>query len=453
MESSEKAAEDTASRNLDRTTTPPAYIATEEKPQESAVGHRTPAERSIPASSLDSLSVAKALEDGVEPTETDEPKTNEKRANEATTEAASAQEHHEHEDKSKHLSGFLLVFLVIALCLVTFMVGLDQMIIATAIPKITTQFHSLEDVGWYGSAYLLTTTSLQPSYGKVYSYFNVKWTFVFAMFVFEFGSILCAVAKNSPALIVGRAIAGTGAAGLYSGGMTIIGYSVPLRRRAIYLASLASMFGISSIVGPILGGAFTDKLTWRWCFWINLPFGGLAIATVVLTFKNPERRYASKTLRQKIHEMDLPGAFFLISAIVCLLLALQWGGIMYPWHDSRVFGCLIGFGLLIIVFIALQLRAGEHATIPPKIIGQRTVTAAALTLAFLSMGIYTHVYYLPFYFQAVKGVTAEQSGIRCVAYLISNTIAALINGAGVTIAGYYAPCMCSSHAEKVPSPV
>lgn len=356
-----------------------------------------------------------------------------------TEERAGTNEENEDEVEVQYLTGIVLLFLVVALCLVTFMVGLDQMIIATAIPKITTQFHSLEDVGWYGSAYLLTTTSLQPTYGKIYSFFNVKFSFVFAMFVFELGSVICAVAPNSNALIVGRAIAGVGAAGLYSGGMTIIGYSVPLRRRAIYLASLASMFGIASIVGPVLGGAFTDKLTWRWCFWINLPFGGLAIATVVFFFKNPTRRNSDKTLKQKMKEMDLLGAFFLISAIVCLLLALQWGGITYPWHDSKVFGCLIGFGLLIIVFIVLQLRAGEHATIPPRIIGQRTVTASALTLVFLAMGIYTHVYYLPFYFQAVKGVDAEQSGIRCVAYLVSNTIAAVINGAGVTVVGYYAP--------------
>lgn len=330
MESSENDAEPTASPPTDKTTTiPHGEAPAGGKPQDPPGDRNTPAENSVLASSRDSLSVPKTQADGVTSGEKLDEKVNqevnEKSANNvATEEAGNGPE--EHEDEAKYLSGIVLVFLVAALCLVTFMVGLDQMIIATAIPKITTEFHSLEDVGWYGSAYLLTTTSLQPSYGKIYTFFNIKWIFVFAMFVFELGSILCAVAKNSPALIVGRAIAGTGAAGLYSGGMTIIGYSVPLRRRAIYLASLASMFGIASIVGPILGGAFTDKLTWRWCFWINLPFGGLAIATVVFFFKNPDRRHTHKTLRQKIYEMDLVGAFFLVSAIVCLLLALQWGG-------------------------------------------------------------------------------------------------------------------------------
>ena len=157
-------------------------------------------------------------------------------------------------------------------------------------------------------------------------------------------------------LIVGRAIAGAGAAGLFSGGMTIIGYSVRLEKRPIYIALLSSMFGISSVVGPLLGGAFTDHLTWRWCFWINLPFGGVALATVFFFFKNPKRKHSDLTFKQKILEMDLAGAFFLICGIVCLLLALQWGGSTYPWRDSKVWGCIIGFGLLIMIFIGIQFR-------------------------------------------------------------------------------------------------
>jgi MFS family permease len=209
-------------------------------------------------------------------------------------------------------------------------------------------------------------------------------------------------------LIVGRAIAGAGGAGLYSGGMTILGYSIPLNQRAIYLAAFASMFGISSIVGPILGGTFTDKLTWRWCFWyeslemlanhgsdfyrINLPFGGAAIAIVAIFFKSPDRDFSHIPMKQKIREMDLPGAFFLISAITCLLLALSWGGVKYQWKNSKVWGCLLGFGLLIIIFIVIQARKGEHATIPVGILKQRTMLASALTLAFLSMALFTYIF-------------------------------------------------------------
>ena len=266
----------------------------------------------------------------------------------------------EQNDDSKYPGGATLVLLTFGLCLATFIIALDNTIIATAIPHITTVFNSLNDVGWYGSSYLLTTTSLQPSFGKIYTYFDVKWTYLCALLIFELGSILCAAATSSEMLIVGRAVAGAGAAALFSGAMTIIGYSVALRQRAIYIAMLASMFGIASVVGPILGGVLTDRATWRWCFWINLPFGGVALLTVFFFFKSPERRHTDMTLRQKIGQIDLVGAALLICAVVCLLLALQWGGIKYPWHDSRVWGCLLGFGLILAVFIGWQFKLRDR---------------------------------------------------------------------------------------------
>ncbi|KAL9063117.1 MAG: hypothetical protein Q9157_008409 [Trypethelium eluteriae] len=327
------------------------------------------------------------------------------------------------EDETIYPGGFKLAILSFGLCLALFVVALDNTIIATAIPRITSVFDSLDDVGWYGSSYLLTTTSLQPSFGKVYTYMDVKYTYLAALVIFEVGSILCAAATSSKMLIVGRAVAGAGAAALFSGGMTIIGFAVPLRRRPFYIALLASMFGISSIVGPILGGALTDRVSWRWCFWINLPFGGVAIAVVAIFFENPKRRHTEMSVRQKIAEVDLVGAFLLICAIVCLLLALQWGGTTYPWHDSKIWGC-------------------DRATIPPRILlKQRTVFACAWFSCFLAMGLYAHIYYLPIYFQAVKGTTAEGSGIRLIAYLVSNTIVSILVGGAITALGYYAPFM------------
>ncbi|KAK5054658.1 hypothetical protein LTR84_001550 [Exophiala bonariae] len=344
------------------------------------------------------------------------------------------------DDESKYITGTPLYLLTFGLTLSTFVVALDNTIIATAIPKITTVFNSLDDVGWYGSSYLLTTTALQPSFGKVYTYFNVKWTYISALIIFEVGSVLCGAAVNSVMLIVGRAVAGAGAAALFSGGMTIVGYTVPLRKRPIYIGLLSSMFGIASVVGPILGGAFTDRVSWRWCFYINLPIGAIAIAAVFFFFSNPVRKHSDLTLKQKIGQIDLLGAFFLICAIVCLLLALQWGGTTYPWSHSKVWGNILGFGLLISVFTGIQLWKGDTATLPPRImLRQRTVFVCAFFSTFLAMALYTHIFYLPFYFQAVKGTTAEESGIRTIPYLVSITLSSIGVGASITIFGPYVP--------------
>ena len=158
-----------------------------------------------------------------------------------------------------------------------------------------------------------------------------------------------------------------------------------------------------------------------------------------LFFRNPKRKDSNLTFTQKLGQMDLLGALFLICAIVCLLLALQWGGTTYAWSDSKVWGCLLGFGLLILVFIVIQFWRGDQATIPPRIMKQRTVAAGCLFSLFLALALYAHIYYLPFYFQAVQGTSAEGSGIRTIPYLVSNTIAAILVGATITKAGYYNP--------------
>jgi MFS family permease len=190
--------------------------------------------------------------------------------------------------------GFKFVLITISLMLAIFIMALDTSIIgrstiyyelksfntventhillATAVPNITSSFHSIDDIGWYSSAYLLPLMSLQPTFGKIYSYYRVKPVFLGAMFTFELGSIICATAQASYSFIVGRVIAGIGAAAIYAGGMVIITSAVPLSRLPIYLSTLSSMYALASLTGPPLGGVFTDsaKLTWRFCFWINL---------------------------------------------------------------------------------------------------------------------------------------------------------------------------------------
>lgn len=164
-----------------------------------------------------------------------------------------------------------LLLINLASCVAVLCVALDNTIIATAIPRITDEFKALEDVGWYGSSYLLTTCAFQLLFGKFYGNFNVKWVFLIALALFELGSLICGAAPNSVALIVGRAIAGLGSAGIFSGAQIICAYTVPLEKRAVYTGLIGGTYGLASVIGPLLGGAFTDHATWRWCFYINLP--------------------------------------------------------------------------------------------------------------------------------------------------------------------------------------
>lgn len=157
-----------------------------------------------------------------------------------------------------------LTFIVVALVLSIFLVSLDMTIVATAIPRITDEFHSLNDVGWYGSAFFLTVASFQSTWGKAYKYFPLKPAFLLSIGIFEIGSLICGVAQNSITLIIGRAIAGMGGAGIASGAYTIIAFAVPPAQRPAFTGILGAIYGCASVIGPLLGGVFTSQATWRW---------------------------------------------------------------------------------------------------------------------------------------------------------------------------------------------
>ncbi|KAL0765944.1 hypothetical protein CaCOL14_011685 [Colletotrichum acutatum] len=336
-----------------------------------------------------------------------------------------------------------LALLSTVFTIATFMIAIDGSILATAIPRITSDFHRLNDVPWYGSAYLFTEMAFQPTFGRLYTLFSARILYLTSVIIFEAGSILCAASPNSAALITGRVISGIGAAGLLCGSLSVYGRSVPLRARPFGMALVTSMYGVAGVLGPTLGGLITDtpRLTWRFCFWINLPFGAVTfgIAYKILRARTPI--HGRLSLRQKLKKLDLLGGFLLIAGLITLFFALQWGGTKYQWSDPRVYACLAVFGVLITSFGVLQARKKEEATIPMRILSQRTVAISCTFNMLMSMAHNTHMYYLAFYFQAVLGTNAVTSGVRCLAYGIPCSIAIIVTGACVSSKGYYVPFM------------
>lgn len=298
-------------------------------------------------------------------------------------------------DEPQYPTGAHLWLIILSLCLSVFLVALDQTIIAPALGTITTQFNSLTDVGWYGSAYLLTTTALQPLYGNIYARFDVKYTFLAGVFLFELGSLVSAVAPTSNAMIVGRAVSGLGTAGIFSGSMVILSYTMPLRKRPVMFGVFGGLWGISSVVGPLLGGAFTDHVSWRWCFYINLPIGGVAMV-VIFFFLRITRADNSggESLVTRIKQLDLLGALVLIPAVTMLLLAVQWGGAKYPWGDSRIIGLLVGAAVTTLVFAGVEIWQQDQGLLPPRFFRQRDVLAAMMFALFVGAYFYPIVYYI-----------------------------------------------------------
>ncbi|KIV83596.1 hypothetical protein PV11_05609 [Exophiala sideris] len=329
---------------------------------------------------------------------------------------------------------------VACLMLTQFLVALDRTIIATAIPIITNHFNSLDDVGWYASAYLLTMSAFQLLFGRIYTFYSPKWVYISCIGLFEIGSLVCGAAPNSIALIIGRALAGMGSAGIMSGAIVIIVYLVPLEKRPAYTGIFGSVFAIASVAGPLLGGVFTDKVSWRWCFYINLPIGGVTMVALAFILRLPSIQKKS-TFKEQLQRLDPIGTSLFIPAIVCLLLALQWGGTTYSWANARIIVLIILFVLLFTGFVFVQRWRQDNATVPPHIIKHRSV-AAGVIFSFLNGGnMMTMVFYLPIWFQAIKGASAVHSGIMNIPAVLGLTISSMFAGFATRKIGYFTQWM------------
>ncbi|KGO54792.1 Major facilitator superfamily domain, general substrate transporter [Penicillium expansum] len=348
-----------------------------------------------------------------------------------------------------YLTGIKLWLVVVSTTLVSFLILLDMSIIATAIPHITSEFHSLTDVGWYGSAYLISNCALQPLAGKFYTQLVSKYTFLTFLTVFELGSVLCGAATTSNMLIVGRAIAGMGGSGLVIGTLTILAAVAPKHQQPALIGLTMGLSQLGVVCGPLLGGVFTQHASWRWCFYVNLPIGAVAALIIILIqIPNQNSSPANGAPMEKamgntqslLQKLDLVGFVIFAGFAVMISLALEWGGSTYVWRSSTIIGLFCGAGLALVVFVLWERRVGDAmAMIPGSIAGTRQVWCSCLFMGFFSGSLFVFAYYLPIYFQAVKNTSPTMSGVYMLPGIFAQVLTTVISGFAIGRTGYYWP--------------
>ncbi|KAH8764815.1 MFS multidrug transporter-like protein [Diaporthe sp. PMI_573] len=343
-------------------------------------------------------------------------------------------------EQSEYPGGLWLTAIIVALVLSIFLASLDTTIITTAIPSITNEFHSLEDVGWYGSAMFFPLAATQSVWGKAYKYFPVKQVFLLGIVIFEIGSLICALAPNSNAFIAGRAVTGTGCAGVFAGCFIIISLSSRPRIRPAMTSTLSATFAVASVVGPLIGGAFTQNATWRWCFYINLPCGLVAALAMIFAFHAPKAAAPTPaSSKEKLLQMDIPGSVLICATIVCFTLALRWAGVEKAWADSDVVGTLVATPIFLILFAFDQWLQKDRALVMPSFLKNRVLVVGAVFEFFIAGCFNLALFYLPIYFQAVRGVSAISSGVRLIPVILGLTITQIVVGGLITATGIHNP--------------
>ncbi|WP_372458209.1 MFS transporter [Streptomyces sichuanensis] len=314
------------------------------------------------------------------------------------------------------------------LMLTLLLAALDQTVVATALPKIVGELHGLDRMSWAVTAYLLTSTVVLPLYGKLGDLSGRKTAFVLAIVVFVIGSALAGWSRTMDQLIAFRAVQGVGAGGLLIGVQAIIADIVPPRQRGRYMGVISAAYGLASVAGPLLGGFFTDHAGWRWCFYLNVPFGIVTLAVVATALKLPRPPCRAR--------FDVLGALLLTAASTCVILLTTWGGTTYEWTSRTILGLGAGAVGTALLFAVVEHFAAEPI-IPPHLFRDPVFTVTALVGAVVGVALFGAASYLPTFLQMVDGVDATESGMLMLPMMGGIVVASLVAGHLISRTGHY----------------
>ncbi|GAB2841698.1 MFS transporter [Streptomyces deserti] len=329
------------------------------------------------------------------------------------------------EGRDEHVPGNVLVSIG-ALLLGMLLAALDQTIVSTALPTIVSELGGMDHLSWVVTAYLLASTAATPLWGKLGDQYGRKKLFQTAIVIFLVGSALCGMAQNMPQLIAFRAVQGLGGGGLIVLSMAIVGDVVSPRDRGRYQGLFGAVFGAASVLGPLLGGLFTEHLSWRWVFYINLPVGVVALAVIAAVLHIPRRRMP--------HVIDYLGTFLIASVATCLVLVASLGGTTWGWGSPQIVGLAVLGVVLAVVFVAVERRAAEPV-LPLKLFRIRTFTLSAVISFVVGFAMFGAMTYLPTFLQVVHGVSPTMSGVHMLPMVFGLLLSSTTSGQIVSRTG------------------
>ena len=323
-----------------------------------------------------------------------------------------------------------LVLLFVGLLLTMLMASLNQTVLATALPTIVGDLNGVNHMSWVITSFILASTITMPVYGRISDVFGRRPVILVAIGLFMIGSITGALASSIEVLIVSRVIQGLGGGGLMILSQAAIADVVPARQRGKYMGIMGAAFAVSSVAGPLLGGWLTEGPGWRWAFWINLPFGVLAMLAVALFLPAPKKLGADRP------RLDYLGMALIASATTALVLASTWGGSEYEWGSPLIIGLFVAAAVLAVLFVVVEAKAAEPV-IPLSFFADRNFTLTTVAGLITGVAMFGALGYMPTYIQMVTGVGAAQAGLLMVPMMGTMLLTSVITGMVVSRTGHY----------------